>query len=68
LGKSFHSTRIRTFAKTLITVPNSSLMNMSIDNFILMPKRRIKFTLGVTYDTTPTQMRLAVAGIKQLLH
>ncbi len=63
----FRSTRIRTFAKTLITVPNSKLMNMSIDNFSLMPKRRIKLTVGVTYDTSSTQMRQAVAAIKQLL-
>lgn len=63
----FRSTRIRTFAKTLITVPNSILMNMSIDNFSQMPKRRIKLTVGVTYATTPTQMRQAVAAIKQML-
>ncbi|MCW9049760.1 MAG: mechanosensitive ion channel family protein [Deltaproteobacteria bacterium] len=63
----FRSTRIRTFAKTLITVPNSTLMNMSIDNFSQMPKRRIKLSVGVTYDTSPEQMRQAVAGIKQLL-
>ena len=63
----FRSTRIRTFSKTLITVPNSVLMNLSIDNFSQMPKRRIKLTVGVTYDTTPTQMRQAVAAIKQML-
>ncbi len=63
----FRSTRIRTFAKTLITIPNSVLMNMSIDNFSQMPKRRIKLTVGVTYDTTPAQMRQAVAAIKQML-
>jgi MscS family membrane protein len=63
----FRSTRIRTFAKTLITVPNNILMNMSIDNFSQMPKRRIKLIVGVTYDTTPSQMRQAVAAIKQLL-
>jgi len=63
----FRSTRIRTFAKTMITVPNSVLMNMSIDNFSLMPKRRIKLTVGVTYDTTPAQMRQAVAAIRTLL-
>jgi len=63
----FRSTRIRTFAKTMITVPNSVLMNMSIDNFSQMPKRRIKLTVGVTYDTTPTQMRQAVAAIRKLL-
>lgn len=63
----FRSTRIRTFSKTLITIPNSVLMNMSIDNFSQMPKRRIKLTVGVTYDTTPTQMRQSVAAIKQML-
>lgn len=63
----FRSTRIRTFAKTLITVPNSVLMNMSIDNFSQMPKRRIKLNVGVTYDTTPEQMRQAVAAIKSML-
>jgi len=63
----FRSTRIRTFAKTLITVPNSSLMNLSIDNFSLMPKRRIKMTVGVTYDTSPQQMRQALDAIKRLL-
>ncbi len=63
----FRSTRIRTFAKTQITVPNSVLMNMSIDNFSQMPKRRIKLSVGVTYDTTPAQMRQAVAAIKQML-
>ncbi len=63
----FRSTRIRTFAKTQITVPNSVLMNMSIDNFSQMPKRRIKLTVGVSYDTTPAQMRQTVAAIKQML-
>lgn len=63
----FRSTRIRTFAKTLITVPNSRLMNMSIDNFSQMPKRRIKLSIGVTYATTAAQMREAVSAIKQLL-
>lgn len=63
----FRSTRIRTFAKTLITVPNSNLMNMSVDNFSKMPKRRIKLTVGVTYDASPEQMRQAVAAIRQML-
>lgn len=63
----FRSTRIRTFAKTLITVPNSALMNMSIDNFSRMPKRRIKMTVGVSYAATPTQMQQAVRDIRQML-
>ena len=63
----FRSTRIRTFAKTQITIPNSVLMNMSIDNFSRMPKRRIKMTVGVTYASSPAQVRQAVAAIKLML-
>jgi len=63
----FRSTKIRTFAKTLISVPNSTLTNMAIDNFSRMPRRRIKLTVGVTYEATPQQMRDAVAGIRALL-
>ncbi len=63
----FRSTRIRTFAKTLITVPNSVIANQSINNFSRMPKRRIKLTIGLTYATTPAQMRAAVEAIRNLL-
>jgi len=61
------STRIRTFAKTLVSIPNSILANATVENHSLMPKRRIKFTLGVTYDTSPDQMRLLVQQIEDYL-
>ncbi|MFH1844957.1 MAG: mechanosensitive ion channel family protein [bacterium] len=61
------STRIRTFAKTVISIPNQVLANTTVDNHSLMPKRRIKMTVGVTYDSTPDQMRQAVARIEQYL-
>jgi len=32
-----------------------------------MPKRRIRLTVGVTYDTSPSQMREAVEKIRDLL-
>jgi MscS family membrane protein len=63
----FRSTKIRTFAKTLITVPNNVIANLSVDNISRMPKRRIKLTVGVTYETTPGQMRQAVEGIRAML-
>ncbi len=63
----FRSTRIRTFAKTLITVPNSVLMNMSINNYSQMPKRRIKLSVGITYASAPAQVRQAVSAIRELL-
>jgi len=63
----FRSTRIRTFARTLVNVPNSTLANMVIDNIDQRSERRIKMRIGLTYDTTPAQMKAALAGIEQLL-
>lgn len=63
----FRSTKIRTFAKTQITVPNNIVANLGINNFSRMPRRRIKLTVGVTYATTPQQMRTVVERIRALL-
>jgi len=63
----FRSTRIRTFAKTLVNVPNSALANMVIDNIHAMPKRRVKMRIGITYSTTPALMQAAIKGIEEIL-
>jgi MscS family membrane protein len=63
----FRSTRIRTFAKTLISVPNSQIANDSINNFSKMPKRRVKLTVGVTYDTTADQMETLIRKLREFL-
>ncbi len=61
------STKIRTASKTLISIPNGNLANMTIDNFSKMPKRRVYITVGVTYESTPDQMEKAVEAIKNIL-
>jgi len=63
----FRSTKIRTFAKTLISVPNNVIANMALDNYSRMPKRRIRLTVGVTYAATPAQMREAVRHVREML-
>ena len=63
----FRSTKIRTFAKTLISVPNNIIANLALDNYSRMPKRRIRLTVSVSYDATPAQMREAVSRIRELL-
>jgi MscS family membrane protein len=60
-------TRIRTFANSLITVPNSALTTTAINNWSRMQKRRIKLTIGVTYDAEPEQLLAAVAAIRAVL-
>ena len=59
--------RIRTFANSLITVPNSFFTTSIINNFSRMERRRIKFNLGLTYETSAAQMKAIVAEIRQLI-
>ncbi|MDH3216462.1 MAG: mechanosensitive ion channel family protein, partial [Candidatus Krumholzibacteria bacterium] len=55
----FRSTRIRTFAKTQVSVPNSVIANSAINNWSRMPIRRIKMVVGVTYESTAEQLQKA---------
>jgi len=63
----FRSTKIRTFEKTLVNVPNSLLANMVIDNIDARSMRRIKMRIGITYGTTTEKMQLAIEGIEKIL-
>jgi MscS family membrane protein len=61
------TTRVRTFANSQITVPNSKWTTSSINNWSRMKKRRISTTIGLTYDTKPEQMEAIVEKIKELI-
>ena len=63
----FRSTKIRMFDKTLMTVPNGTLATETIKNWSQMPKRRIKMTLGLTYDAKPDQIRKFIKRVEKLL-
>jgi len=49
------TTKIRTFHKSLIAVPNQIIANNPIENFSRRSIRRIKMTIGLTYNTTNTK-------------
>ena len=61
------STKVRTFAQALVSVPNGVLANAAILNWSRMPKRRIKMTIGLTYDTTSRQMQDILNQIREML-
>lgn len=61
------STRIRTFEKSLITVPNGTVANANIQNWDKRPKRRVKMNLGLTYSTSPEQMEAILNDIRNYL-
>ncbi len=61
------STRIRTFRRSVVTIPNSTVANAGIENYGMRERRRCKLTLGLTYDTTSDQMRAFVEGVRAIL-
>ena len=61
------STRIRTFANSLVYVPNAHLANVTVDNMGLRQFRRYKTEIGITYDTPPEIIDLFVEGIKEII-
>ena len=61
------STKVRTFAQALVSVPNGVLANEAILNWSKMKKRRIKMSIGLTYDTTSQQMQAILVAIRQML-
>lgn len=64
---SFRSTRVRTFAHALVTVPNATLSNENITNWSKMGKRQINFNLPVVYDTPKENIQRAIERIDDLL-
>lgn len=64
---SFRSTRVRTFAQALVTVPNATLANETITNWSKMGKRQITFTIRLTYDTPRATIKSTVQKINDLL-
>ena len=61
------STKVRTWSKSLMSIPNKVLANEMIENWSRMPKRRVKQYIGVTYSTPADTMHDLVEDIKQLL-
>lgn len=66
-GITFRSTKIRTFAQALVTIPNSTLANEPITNWTKMGKRQITFSLGLTYSTPREKIQVCVERIDCML-
>jgi MscS family membrane protein len=61
------STLIRTRDRTLYSVPNGQIANLSLENLSARDKFWFHPSLSLRYDTTVAQMRSVVAGIRKLL-
>lgn len=61
------STRIRTFPRSLVAVPNAVVANASIANWTKRTRRRCKIHIGLTYDTTSKQIENIVKEVEQMI-
>ncbi len=60
------STRLRTLAGTLVTIPNATFSDNSVENVSVEPSRKVVLNLGLTYDTTPEGMEQAMVILKEI--
>ncbi len=63
----FRSTKIRTFEKSLVTVPNFAIANQSVENFTIRDRRRITFSVGIEYRTPLPKVEVALVRIRKLI-
>ena len=61
------STRIRTLDRTIVSVPNSHIANVSLETISARDKFWFHPVVGLRYETTPEQLTLVVDGIRELL-
>ncbi|WP_234697154.1 mechanosensitive ion channel domain-containing protein [Nitrosophilus alvini] len=61
------TTKVRTFEKSLVTVPNQIIANNPIENFSRRNIRRIKMRIGLTYDTSEKTMQNILKDIRNML-
>ncbi len=61
------SSRIRTLERTVVTVPNTELAAMQIENYSERDSNLLRTTIGLRYETTPDQLRAVLADIRAML-
>jgi len=62
----FRSTRIRTLGGSLLTVPNSNIVNDPIENIGVRPFIRRVLDVTITYDTPPEKIDRAIEIVREI--
>ncbi|OHX66850.1 mechanosensitive ion channel family protein [Flammeovirga pacifica] len=61
----FRTTRIRTFANSLLNIPNGTVADSDIDNLGKREFRRFKTYLSIPYGTPPEKIEMFIKAIKK---
>ncbi len=65
---SLRSTRVRTDARTELSIPNGTLATMNIENFTRRDKILFNPALAIRCETTADQLRYLLAEIRRMLY
>jgi len=63
----FRCTRVRTFYNSVVSVPNSCLVDAPIDNMGARRYRRFRTMVGVRYETPAAKIEAFCAGIREIV-
>ncbi len=61
------TTRIAALSGQQIIIANAELLKQTINNYKFMAERRVVFTFGLTYDTTPEQAEAVAALVQRIV-
>ena len=62
-----HATRIRTFERSIVSVPNAAFSQMQLDNLSRRDQRLCTTVLQLRYETSPKQLRWILAKLREML-
>ena len=60
------STRLKTLAGRIVTIPNATFTDTAVENISAEPSRKVSMTLGLTYDTPPEGMEQGLDLLRQI--
>jgi len=61
------STRVKTLAGRIVTIPNHKFTESVVENITAEPARKIRIDLGLTYDTSPERIEEAIAIVREIV-
>lgn len=60
------STRLRTLEGRIVTMPNARFSENAVENVTVEPSRKIVVNIGLTYQTSPDKMELAMDILRKI--
>lgn len=60
------STKLKTLAGRIVTIPNKKFTDTYIENITSEPTKKMSMVLGLTYDTTPDAIQKGIAILKEI--